>query len=260
MEKAIEVLDLHKAYRRENRELKVLDGVELSAEPGEFISIIGPSGCGKSTLFRIISGLENDYTGKVLMNGCDIREYRPRLAYMLQKDLLLPWRTVWQNVVLPLELAGTLKDADTEALMKMAAEFGLLDFLKAFPDELSGGMRQRAALFRTWLMEGSMMLLDEPFGALDALTRNQMQDWLTGVWENHRKTVLFITHDIEEAVFLSDRVYVMSPRPGKMIAEVKIDLGRPRRREMLYISEFTGYKKQLMLSLANSHTETYSLT
>ncbi len=253
MEKAIEVFDLHKVYRMENRELKVLDGVDFSADPGEFISIIGPSGCGKSTLFRIISGLENDYTGKVLMNGCDIREHQPRLAYMLQKDLLLPWRTVWQNVVLPLELAGTLKDADNDALMKMADEFGLLDFLKAFPDELSGGMRQRTALFRTWLMEGSMMLLDEPFGALDALTRNQMQDWLTGVWENHRKTVLFITHDIEEAAYLSDRVYVMSSRPGKLTAEVKIKLARPRRREMLYTSDFLDYKKQLMMLLTDSH-------
>lgn len=237
----------------DGKELEVLDGVDFSADPGEFISIIGPSGCGKSTLFRIISGLENDYTGKVLMNGCDIREHQPRLAYMLQKDLLLPWRTVWQNVVLPLELAGTLKDADNDALMKMADEFGLLDFLKAFPDELSGGMRQRTALFRTWLMEGSMMLLDEPFGALDALTRNQMQDWLTGVWENHRKTVLFITHDIEEAAYLSDRVYVMSSRPGKLTAEVKIKLARPRRREMLYTSDFLDYKKQLMMLLTDSH-------
>lgn len=253
MEKAIEVFDLHKVYRMDGKELEVLDGVDFSADPGEFISIIGPSGCGKSTLFRIISGLENDYTGKVLMNGCDIREHQPRLAYMLQKDLLLPWRTVWQNVVLPLELAGTLKDADNDALMKMADEFGLLDFLKAFPDELSGGMRQRTALFRTWLMEGSMMLLDEPFGALDALTRNQMQDWLTGVWENHRKTVLFITHDIEEAAYLSDRVYVMSSRPGKLTAEVKIKLARPRRREMLYTSDFLDYKKQLMMLLTDSH-------
>ncbi len=253
MEKAIEVFDLHKVYRMDGKELEVLDGVDFSADPGEFLSIIGTSGCGKSTLFRIISGLENDYTGKVLMKGCDIREHQPRLAYMLQKDLLLPWRTVWQNVVLPLELAGTLKDADNDALMKMADEFGLLDFLKAFPDELSGGMRQRTALFRTWLMEGSMMLLDEPFGALDALTRNQMQDWLTGVWENHRKTVLFITHDIEEAAYLSDRVYVMSSRPGKLTAEVKIKLARPRRREMLYTSDFLDYKKQLMMLLTDSH-------
>lgn len=252
MKKAIEVIELHKTYRMDGKELKVLNGVELSAAPGEFISIVGPSGCGKSTLFRILSGLDREYIGRVLINDSDIRNHQPRLAYMLQKDLLLPWRTVWQNVVLPLELAGTLKDADSEALMKMADEFGLRDFLKAFPDELSGGMRQRAALFRTWLMEGDVMLLDEPFGALDALTRNQMQDWLTGVWENHKKTVLFITHDIEEAVFLSDRVYVMSPRPGKMIAEMKIDLERPRRRDMLYTPGFVNYKKRLMLELIDS--------
>ncbi len=171
MERTVEITGLHKNYKVENNELPVLDGVELQVETGEFISIIGPSGCGKSTLFRIIAGLEKEYNGTVLIGGSDIRSQKPRLAYMLQKDLLLSWRTVWQNIILPMELAGTLKDTDTKFLKDMASEFGLLPFLNAWPAELSGGMRQRAALLRTWLMEGEGVLLEEPFGAVDALTR-----------------------------------------------------------------------------------------
>lgn len=253
MVRAVEIAGLRKSFMMENKELPVLDGVDLQVETGEFISIIGPSGCGKSTLFRIIAGLEKEFTGTVSVNGSNVRTQKPRLAYMLQKDLLLPWRTVWQNIILPLELAGTLKNTDTEYLKDLAVEFGLSGFLQAFPDELSGGMRQRAALLRTWLMEGSVMLLDEPFGALDALTRNQMQDWLTAVWENHKKTVLFITHDIEEAVYLSDRVYVMQSRPGSLKESIQITFERPRKREMLYTNAFLGYKKQLMSLLQDFH-------
>lgn len=253
MERTVEIIGLNKSYKVENKNLPVLDGVNLQIDSGEFISIIGPSGCGKSTLFRIIAGLEKEYTGTVLINGADIHNQRPRLAYMLQKDLLLPWRTVWQNITLPLELAGTLKNTNTDFLKNMASEFGLLPFLQAWPDELSGGMRQRAALLRTWLMEGGVMLLDEPFGALDALTRYHMQDWLTEVWENHKKTVLFITHDIEEAIYLSDRVYVMSSRPGKLTCSIKTCFDRPRRREMLYTGEFMNQKKELMSMLGEYH-------
>lgn len=249
MERIVEINGLYKTYRAKNGELPVLDGVELKVSAGEFISIIGPSGCGKSTLFRIIAGLEKDYTGTVQISGTDIRAQKPRLSYMLQKDLLLSWRTVWQNIILPLELSGALKDTDTEYLKGMASEFGLLPFLNAWPDELSGGMRQRAALLRTWLMEGEVMLLDEPFGALDALTRYHMQDWLTEVWENHKKTVLFITHDIEEAIYLSDRIYVMSPRPGKLAGSFQTAFDRPRKREMLYDAEFLSWKKELMSML-----------
>ena len=249
MERIVEITGLNKSYRVENRELPVLDSLDLQVGTGEFISIIGPSGCGKSTLFRIIAGLDKDYAGTVRINRADIRIEKPRLAYMLQKDLLLSWRTVWQNITLPLELSGALKDTDTEYLKRMASEFGLLPFLKAWPDELSGGMRQRAALLRTWLMEGEVMLLDEPFGALDALTRYHMQDWLTEVWENHKKTVLFITHDIEEAIYLSDRVYVMSPRPGKLTGRFDTGFGRPRNREILYTEEFLRQKKELMSML-----------
>ncbi len=246
MKQAVEITGLYKTFDMDGKVLPVLDGVELSVEKGSFTSIIGPSGCGKSTLFRTIAGLENDYTGDVRVNGQDVRSNAPRLAYMLQKDLLLPWRTVWNNIILPLELAGTLKQTNTKSLEKLVHEFGLSGFEKAYPDELSGGMRQRAALLRTWLMDGNIILLDEPFGALDALTRYNMQDWLTDVWENHRKTVLFITHDIEEAVYLSDKVFIMSSRPGFVTDEVPINLKRPRKRDMLYSDTFIEFKKRLM--------------
>lgn len=246
MKQAVEIKKLCISYIMDKEELKVLEDVDIKVAVGKFISIIGPSGCGKSTLFRTIAGLEKDFTGTVLVNGSDILHTKPYMAYMLQKDLLLPWRNVWQNVVLPLELAGTLKDTDTAFLAEMLEEFGLKGFSNAYPDELSGGMRQRVALLRTWLMKGSVMLLDEPFGALDALTRNQMQDWLTKVWEKHRKTVLFITHDIEEAIYLSDEIVVMSPRPGKIIESLTIDFERPRERDMLYTPQFIEYKKKLM--------------
>lgn len=248
-EYAVEVAGLCKTYMMNNRELPVLDEIHLAVDAGEFITIIGPSGCGKSTLFRTVAGLEKDFDGVVKVNGIEVQKERPMLAYMLQKDLLLPWRTVWRNILLPLELAGTLKTTDTNYLNEMAEAFGLSGFLDAYPDELSGGMRQRTALLRTWLMNGSVMLLDEPFGALDAITRNQMQDWLIRVWENHRKTVLFITHDIEEAVYLSDKIFVMSTRPGRIVGEIPIDFERPRKREMLYSNGFLSYKRQLMSAL-----------
>lgn len=252
MERAVEIKGLSKTFEMGGEILPVLSKVELSVDRGSFISVIGPSGCGKSTLFRTIAGLENDFSGTVTVNGRDIRKHLPYLAYMLQKDLLLPWRTVWKNIVLPLELADTLKDTDTKSLEELVREFGLSGFENAYPSELSGGMRQRAALLRTWLMDGDVILLDEPFGALDALTRFNMQDWLIGVWENHRKTVLFITHDIEEAVYLSDRIIVMSKRPGSVIDDVTIGFERPRNRDILYSESFLGYKKRLINLLKDS--------
>ncbi|NLY17756.1 MAG: ABC transporter ATP-binding protein [Clostridiaceae bacterium] len=245
----VDIKGLSKTYKIGGEKLPVLKEVYLSAGKGSFISVIGPSGCGKSTLFRTIAGLEKEFSGTVMVNEQDIRSNPPRLAYMFQKDLLLPWRTVIKNIVLPLELSGKLKEADIKNLEVLINEFGLAGFENAYPHELSGGMRQRAALLRTWLMDGDIILLDEPFGALDALTRINMQDWLIKVWENHRKTVLFITHDIEEAVYLSDRIFVMSKRPGTIIDNVAIEFERPRNRNMLYTEVFLEYKKRLVTLL-----------
>lgn len=229
--------------------LSVLQDVSMCVAKNEFVSILGPSGCGKSTLLRLMAGLDSSFSGTVLMDSVNVKEARLPVCYMLQKDCLMPWRTLLENVMLPAEIAQKDLKAVQTSVIPMIEEFGLSGFEHYRPNELSGGMRQRAALLRTYLMEGDIMLLDEPFGALDEITRMQMQDWLLKVWEKHRKTVVFITHDIDEAVFLSDRVLVMSKRPGTLTREIKIGFPRPRTRDMLVSNTFLDYKKDIMVGL-----------
>ena len=204
----------------------VLDGVSLDARPGELVSIVGPSGCGKSTLFNALAGLVEPAAGSVLVDGSPATA--STFAYMPQKDLLFPWRTVLDNAALGLEVAGLGKRAARERAAPLFEPFGLEGYEKSRPSELSGGMRQRAALLRTVVQDRDVLLLDEPFGALDSLTRTGMQEWLEEVRSRYGWTVLLITHDIREAVFLSDRVVVLGPRPARVRAVVEIDLPRPR--------------------------------
>ncbi|NLW03353.1 MAG: ABC transporter ATP-binding protein [Clostridiaceae bacterium] len=232
-----------------NERLLVLSGVSFKVERNEFVSILGPSGCGKSTLLRLLAGLDRDYEGSIHVDGTDLKEKRVPVCYMLQKDYLMPWRTLMENVLLPAEIEGADLKKEAELIRPMLKEFGLEEFENYRPHALSGGMRQRAALLRTYRMRGDIMLLDEPFGALDEITRIQMQDWLLDVWERYRKTVLFVTHNIDEAVFLSDRVLVMSPRPGRIVKDIRIDFPRPRSRDMLLSSQFLGYKGEILSSL-----------
>lgn len=232
-----------------NERLLVLSGVSFKVERNEFVSILGPSGCGKSTLLRLLAGLDRDYEGSIHVEGTDLKEKRVPVCYMLQKDYLMPWRTLMENVLLPAEIEGADLKKEAELIRPMLKEFGLEEFENYRPHALSGGMRQRAALLRTYRMRGDIMLLDEPFGALDEITRIQMQDWLLDVWERYRKTVLFVTHNIDEAVFLSDRVLVMSPRPGRIVKDIRIDFPRPRSRDMLLSSQFLGYKGEILSSL-----------
>ena len=187
-------------------QLTVLKDVSFSVEPGEFVSIIGPSGAGKSTLFNIIAGLDSPTSGRATVNGTT--------AYMPQKDLLFPWRTILDNTALGLEVQGTPKQEARARACELFPQFGLDGFEDALPFELSGGMRQRAALLRTVVQGKSTLLLDEPFGALDSLTRTDLQNWLKGMWADHDWTALLITHDVREAVTLSDRVVVLGPRPA----------------------------------------------
>jgi putative hydroxymethylpyrimidine transport system ATP-binding protein len=208
--------------------LAVLDDVAFGVAPGEFVSVIGPSGCGKSTLFDVIAGLERPDTGRVLVDGADATGHVEHAAYMPQRDLLFPWRTVLDNTTLGLEVAGVRRREARARAQPLFAPFGLAGFEHARPDALSGGMRQRAALLRTVVQERSLLLLDEPFGALDSLTRSEMQAWLAGVWAQYGWTVLLVTHDIREAVFLSDRVVVLTPRPATVRTQVHVDLPRPR--------------------------------
>ena len=209
-------------------EVEVLDGVDLEVGSGEFISIVGPSGCGKSTLFNIIAGLDPPSTGHVYLDGLRDSELLGRVGYMPQQDLLMPWRTVLDNTALGLVLAGVSRAEARERARAQFAAFGLEGFEEVWPGQLSSGMRQRAALLRTFLTGNELLLLDEPFGALDALTRRDMQQWLIGVWQERKASVLFVTHDVEEALFLSDRIYVMSPRPGRVEMVLDVTLPRPR--------------------------------
>ena len=225
----------------------------LDVEEGAFVSIVGPSGCGKSTLFNIISGLIRPTAGRVLLDGRDVTGTTGHVGYMLQKDLLLPWRTVTENIVLGAALHGRVSRREREEAIALAERYGLAGFVDHFPHALSGGMRQRVALMRTLAFHKDVMLLDEPFGALDSQTRLRMQQWLLDVWADHGRTILFITHDVDEAIFLSDRVHVMSARPGHIRASFEIELDRPRGFELLTSDAFTELKKEI-LNLIYSET------
>jgi len=243
-------------------ELLRLDGVEkrfgetvalqqstISIERGSFVSIVGPSGCGKSTLFNVVAGLLKPEKGDVLLDGKSVVGTTGHVGYMLQKDLLVPWRTVLGNITLGARLTRRVTPKDREQAVSAATRYGLGDFLNHYPGSLSGGMRQRVALMRTLALNQPLLLLDEPFGALDAQTRFEMQQWLLQVWRDSERTVLFITHDVDEAVFLSDRVLVMSPRPGRVVDDLSIDLPRPRTLETLTSPAFTDLKARILKEL-----------
>jgi ABC-type nitrate/sulfonate/bicarbonate transport system ATPase subunit len=221
----------------------------LTVRPGEFVSIIGPSGCGKSTLFNIIAGLDQPTAGDVKIDGESIIGQQGHVGYLLQKDLLLPWRSILNNVIIGMEISGVPRRKARELALPFLEAYGLKDFADHRPDQLSGGMRQRAALLRTLLFNRDVILLDEPFGKLDAQTRATMQEWLLDLWDDFKKTVVFITHDIDEAVYLSDRVIVMSARPGRIIDDLQIELDRPRKPTIVTSSEFISYKNQILALL-----------
>jgi NitT/TauT family transport system ATP-binding protein len=238
MPAALEIHDLRKRFRHDGEWLDVLAGVSLGVGPQEFVTLLGPSGCGKSTICNVVAGLVRPDAGTVTISPGVAAAAGPpgggrstgpgRVAYMQQKDLLLPWRTVLDNAILGLEIQGTPRAAARDEARAMLRRFGLEGFERAYPATLSGGMRQRVALVRTLLCRRDLLVLDEPFGALDAMTRAAMQGYLLRLREEFGRTVLFITHDVEEAVLLSDRIYVMAARPGRIRVERRLDLPRPR--------------------------------
>jgi ABC-type nitrate/sulfonate/bicarbonate transport system ATPase subunit len=236
---------LAKAYG----DLAVLDGVSLSLDAGELVAVIGPSGCGKSTLFDVVAGLERPDAGRVLVDGVDSTGRTDAFAYMPQQDLLFPWRTVLDNTTLGLEVAGLRRRAARERARPLFREFGLDGFEGARPGELSGGMRQRAALLRTVVQDRPVLLLDEPFGALDALTRTDMQLWLSAVRARFGWTVLLVTHDVREAVLLADRVAVLGPRPTAVRRIVPVDLPQPRDVSVLTDPAFAATEAELLGAL-----------
>jgi len=233
--------------------LVALREVDLAVAPGEFVSIVGPSGCGKSTILRILAGVLAPSAGQVSIDGVDVRGRPGSAAYMAQKDLLLPWRRAIDNAVLGSELDRTDEAAARERALAWFERFGLAGFERAWPHELSGGMRQRLALLRTFLFRRDVLLLDEPFGALDAITRQDMVTWLAEVWAADRRTALLVTHDVEEALLLSDRVEVMSGRPGTIIDSVAVPLERPRPAELVTEPEFVALRARILRSLRSGH-------
>jgi ABC-type nitrate/sulfonate/bicarbonate transport system ATPase subunit len=245
----IQVQHVSKTFKNKNTSLKVLRDLSLDVKKGDFVSIIGPSGCGKSTLFSLICGLDTPDKGTLLVAGEVPSLTAGKVSFMPQQDLLLPWRTVLDNVCLGCEIAGLPKKQNKEKALGLLPLFGLAGFEDRYPAELSGGMKQRAALLRTILPGKEVLLLDEPFGALDALTRLRMQQWLLEVWSTFRQTVLFITHDIDEGIYLSDRVVVMSSRPGTVLLELNIDLPRPRTPELLTTAGYGKIKRTILQCL-----------
>jgi len=218
----------------------------LEVHAGEFVSIVGPSGCGKSTLFNVISGLFVPASGSVTIDGRDVTGSTGHVGYMLQKDLLLPWRTVIDNIVLGAALTRGASAQDEAEARALGARYGLAGFLDHYPHALSGGMRQRVALMRTLAVHRDVLLLDEPFGALDSQTRLEMQRWLLEVWDELDRTVLFVTHDVDEAIFLADRVLVMSPRPGRIATEIAVPIARPRGLATLTDPVFMDLKRRIL--------------
>ena len=242
----LELRGLRKRFAGDGAAVTALDGVSLAVQPGEFVTLIGPSGSGKSTLFNLIVGLAEPDAGAILFDGAPARG---QAAYMPQRDLLLPWRTVLDNVILPQEVRGLPRERARARAREMLPLFGLEAFAEAYPAALSGGLRQRAALLRTVMAEREVWLLDEPFGALDALTRRELQDWLLELWGRFRQTILFITHDVEEALYLGDRVVVLSARPARVALTLDVGLPRPRRRGMIAWPEFGRQETELLAAL-----------
>jgi len=234
----IKVRGASKTFNRKGKTVHALSEVELEIEAGQFVSLIGPSGCGKSTLLKMIAGLLEPSSGTVEVDGAVVTEPLPQIGVAFQKPTLLRWRNVLENVCLPLDIEKN-RDAEGESrALDLLAMMGLAGFEKHYPGELSGGMEQRVAIARSLINQPSLLLMDEPFGALDEFTREDLNDELLRVWQHEPKTVVFVTHSISEAVFLSDRVVVMSARPGRIHGIVPIELSRPRERALRNTAEF----------------------
>lgn len=226
-----------------------LDGVTLRLSRESFVCLVGPSGCGKSTLLRVLAGLLPPTGGRALLDGQPITGAQRRIGIVFQKANLMPWRTVYRNLSLPLELAGVSAAEQQQRTQAMIELTGLQGFAEAYPATLSGGMAQRVAIGRALIHDPEVLLLDEPFGSLDALTREQMSEELLRIWARHRKTVLMVTHSIPEAVLLADRVLVLSPRPGRVLADLEVPLSRPRDLDLLHQPDFVALTERLRRSI-----------
>ena len=243
----LQVCNVSKSFETE----KIIENISLELHEGEIVSLLGVSGGGKTTLFNIIAGLSTPDTGSVFLENTDITGKPGNISYMLQKDLLLPYRTILDNVALPLVIRGEKKSAARTKAAGYFDEFGLSGTEQKYPSQLSGGMKQRAALLRTYLFSEKVALLDEPFSALDMLTKSAVHEWYLDVMEKIKLSTLFITHDIDEAILLSDRIYLLTGRPGTLTKEIVIKESKPRSKDFHISEEFLNYKREILTHLGN---------
>jgi NitT/TauT family transport system ATP-binding protein len=242
----LHIHNVSKTYCSDSQEVLAIDEIDLKIKNKEFATILGPSGCGKSTLLRIVAGLIKPTKGIVRLDGNVITRPGQDRGMVFQSYTLFPWLTVTENIRFGLEISGMAKAKQEQIAQEFVEKVGLKGFEKTYPRGLSGGMKQRVAIARALANNPAILLLDEPFGALDAQTRALMQELLTQIWEELHKTILFVTHDVEEAIFLSDRVFIMTARPGKIKAEIDISLERPRSYEIKATESFLNLKKQAL--------------
>ena len=257
--KMLELAGIVKSYTRGGRPHPVLAGVSLAVGAGEFVSLIGPSGSGKSTLFRLIGGVERPDAGTIRVGGREATGRRGLISYMPQHASLFPWLSVEANISSALSAVGVGKKEAARQAAEWLRRIGLEGAAKEYPHALSGGMQQRVSFLRALLMPRDVMCLDEPFAALDALTRADMQAWLLGMWEAERRSVLLVTHSIEEAITLSDRIYVLSPAPARVLGELTVPFPRPRRADVWKEPEFVGLKERILSLLQKGAAERHAL-
>lgn len=246
MASAVKLENVEFAYHQKDNIIPILSGIHLDIQKGEFVSIVGASGSGKSTIFQLIAGLLEEQEGSISIHGKRKIERLGQVGYMPQQDLLMPWRTVYENARLPIEIRKLHSKQEDRKLTKLLTEFGLGENQDQYPHELSGGMRQRLSFLRTTLFGSDILLLDEPFSALDAITKLFMQEWLLKQWEKQKQTILFITHDINEALFLSDRIFVLGTTPISELNEIEVPLSRPRSQQDLQNQQILKLSHELI--------------
>src|SRR6266496_4379164 len=242
---AIAIKELSKLYATRDGSVHALEQISFSVSEGEFVAVIGPSGCGKSTLLKVLAGILRPSKGEARLRGTPITGPRRDIGVVFQSPVLLPWRSVLDNVLLPIDVQRLGRDRHLKLAMDLLSLVGLEGFERRYPWELSGGMQQRVAITRALIHDPAMLLMDEPFGALDAMTRELMNVELQRIWMEKKKTVLFITHSIPEAVFLADRVLVMTPRPGKILEDVRVKSARPRSLDIMNTPEFGEHVRRI---------------
>lgn len=249
----VEVDRVRKIYNPGRGQIEAVGSVSLSVASGDFVAILGPSGCGKSTVLMMVGGLEGPTEGEIRIDGSPVNGPRLDTGIMFQDSTLLPWKTVLENVLFPIRIQGKSMEEFRARSLELLDMVGLAEFANKKPGQLSGGMKQRAAICRALVYDPHLLLMDEPFSALDAITRDELNEALLDIWQRYHKTGLFVTHSIREAVFLSDRVLVMAPRPSRIIADVRIPFGRPRDVSVQERPEFTELCTMLRAKIASRH-------